>query len=264
MRLFQIDSFTDRPFAGNPAGVVLLDEPRDTDWMQSVAAEMNLAETAFLESGGAGDRYGLRWFTPTVEVDLCGHATLASAHALWEIGEPSDRLRFATRTGELTAERVRAGIQLDFPLDPPELVTDPEAANAVRAALDVEVVWVGRGRDKYLVEVADEAAVRDVAPDVGRVQQLDAIGVIVTARSDAGQPADFVSRFFAPAVGVDEDPVTGSAHCCLGPYWADRLSRDDLLGYQASARGGYVGVAVSGDRALLTGQAVTVIRGEIG
>jgi predicted PhzF superfamily epimerase YddE/YHI9 len=267
VRLFQIDSFTDRPFAGNPAGVVLLDEPRDAVWMQAVAAEMNVAETAFLESRDDPGCYGLRWFTPTVEVDLCGHATLASAHALWQAGEDPTRLRFATRSGELTAEKVDAGIQLDFPAVPATEVDD-ERASRVVAAVGCSPVWIGRSRFDYLIEVADEQAVRQVRPDFLALRPLHNRGVIVTARADPapgnqGDSVDIVSRFFAPAVGIDEDPVTGSAHCCLGPYWAERLGRETLVGYQASVRGGHVGMALTGDRVLLTGAAVTVIRGEI-
>ena len=263
MRLLQIDSFTDLPFAGNPAGVVLLDEPRDDTWRQAVAAEMNVAETAFLEPDGDAGHYRLRWFSPTVEVDLCGHATLASAHALWEeLGEQTSVLRFATRSGIPTAERVADGIRLDFPSDPPAEV-DAGTARSVAEALGTSPVWVGRNTDKYLAELADETAVRKVGPDFPRIRELDAMGVIVTARADDGTAADVVSRFFAPAVGIDEDPVTGAAHCCLGPFWAGRLGREELLGYQASARGGHVGVTLAGDRVLLTGQAVTVIRGEI-
>ncbi len=280
MRLFQVDAFTDRLFAGNPAGVVLLDGPSGTPddaWMQAVAAEMNLAETAFLEARLEPGSYGLRWFTPAVEVDLCGHATLASAHALWESGESAQRLRFATRSGELSAARVEGGIQLDFPADAPEEVTDRALAGAVVAGLGEGagrdgVRWIGRSSDKFLVELRDEAAVRALRPEFARIAELDAMGVIVTARADDRSPpdapdrgngVDVVSRFFAPAVGIDEDPVTGAAHCCLAPYWAERLERPTFLGYQASARGGYVGVELVGERVLLTGQAVTFFRTEL-
>jgi PhzF family phenazine biosynthesis protein len=268
MRVFQIDSFTDRPFAGNPAAVVLLDVRRDAAWMQAVAAEMNLAETAFLENGGrqfdpADDSYRLRWFTPTVEVDLCGHATLASAHALWHLGATAATLRFETRSGELTATRAGDEIALDFPVDPPSAVDEATSA-AVGKALGVAPAWVGRGGSKYLALLEDDAAVRAAAPDFSAVRALDAMGVIVTAVADeAPGTADFVSRFFAPAVGIDEDPVTGSAHCCLAPFWVDRLGRNPLLGYQASPRGGFVGVTLEGGRVRLAGKAVTVLRGEI-
>jgi PhzF family phenazine biosynthesis protein len=259
MRIHQVDSFTTEPFRGNPAGVCLLEEPRDARWMQDVAAEMNLAETAFLERRGPGE-FGLRWFSPTLEVDLCGHATLASAHTLWEWGEQCAQLRFATRSGELRAERAGGRIRLDFPAAPPSAV--PVAPGLVEA-LGVVPGWIGRSRTDYLVELADEAAVRAVEPDFAAIRALGVRGVIVTARAAAETEADFVSRFFAPSVGVDEDPVTGSAHCCLGPYWCDKLGRAELVGYQASRRGGYVHVAPAGDRVALTGSAVTVLRGEI-
>jgi PhzF family phenazine biosynthesis protein len=267
VRLFHIDSFTDRPFSGNPAGVVLLDEPRDAAWMQAVAAELNLPETAFLEAdpGAATDAvagcYGLRWFSPTVEIDLCGHATLASAHALWQLGEASTLLRFATRSGELTATRADDGIVLDFPVDPPEAVDAP-TAERVASSLGVTALWVGRGRNKFFVLVDAEDTVRSTTPDFAAVRALPADGVIVTAPATMAE-ADFVSRFFAPAIGIDEDPVTGSAHCCLAPFWSERLGRSPLVGYQASARGGSMTVQPDGDRVRLTGRAVTVLRGEI-
>lgn len=294
MRLLHIDAFTDRPFSGNPAGVVLLDRPRDDGWRQAVAAEMNLAETAFVDltavkvadgevadgavaggevADGAADdppTYPLRWFTPTVEVDLCGHATLASAHALWETGVAADRLLFTTRSGILTAERTDGRITLDLPIDRPYDVTDSERQPVLAALGVAEAVRVRRGRDKFLVEVADENAVRAVRPAFDRLQALPMMGAVVTARADGATAgsADFVSRFFAPAIGIDEDPVTGAAHCLLAPYWAAELGRDALTGYQASARGGFVGVRCTTgpndeDRVLLSGHAVTVIRGEI-
>jgi predicted PhzF superfamily epimerase YddE/YHI9 len=270
VRILQIDSFTDQHFRGNPAGVVLLDEPRDADWMQSVAAEMNLPETAFLEATADPAAYGLRWFSPTVEVELCGHATLAAAHALWQSGAEAPRLRFATRSGELTADRSGNEIVLDFPVDPP---TEVERATAERVvqAVGSAARWVGRGKDKFLVQLESETAVRTVDPDLAAVLGLDAMGVIVTAAADPttppapghSAPADFVSRFFAPAVGIDEDPVTGAAHCCLAPFWADRLGRQPLTGYQASVRGGFVGVDIVGDRVRLSGRAVTVLHGQL-
>jgi PhzF family phenazine biosynthesis protein len=260
-RIVQVDAFTDRPFHGNPAAVCLLDAPRDAAWMQAVAGEMNLAETAFLwpENGA----FRLRWFTPAVEVDLCGHATLASAHVLWQEGHlaPDAEARFDTRSGRLTARRAGDWIEMDFPAEP----ADPDPAPpGLLDALGVTAVWTGhRLRLGYrLVEVADEAAVRRAAPDI-RALARAARGVIVTARASSGE-ADFVSRFFAPAMGVDEDPVTGSAHCVLAPYWAGQLGRTELTGYQASARGGVVRVRAAGDRVILGGQAVTVMRGELG
>ncbi|MDQ1376230.1 MAG: hypothetical protein QOF81_1231 [Acidimicrobiaceae bacterium] len=256
MRIFQVDAFATEPFRGNPAAVCLLETSRSDQWMQSVAAEMNLAETAFIAR--LDDGFGLRWFTPTVEVDLCGHATLASAHVLWEVGEAQPRLDFHTRSGLLSAERTESGIRLDFPADP---VTAVDPPTGLATTLGAEPVQVGRGRSFYLVELADGATVRALAPDIAAIAALDASGVIVTAAGD-GQ-SDFVSRLFAPALGIDEDPVTGAAHCCLAPFWEAKLGRSTMVGYQASARGGFVGVEVAGDRVLLSGQAVTVLRGEL-
>jgi len=258
MRLLQVDAFTEVPFKGNPAAVCLLDREVDQDWMQAVAAEMNLSETAFLRRDGDG--FGLRWFTPAVEVDLCGHATLASAHALWEEGEVAagEPIRFATRSGVLTASSRDGGIELDFPATPPR---PAEAPAGLLEALAAEARWVGRSRFDYLVEVGSEQAVRELAPDLGRLRAIQTRGVIVTA---AGSPPfDLVSRYFAPAYGVDEDPVTGSAHCCLAPFWSDRLGKAELLAYQASRRGGVVSTRLAGDRVALGGQAVTVLRGEL-
>jgi PhzF family phenazine biosynthesis protein len=227
--------------------------------MQSVASEMNLAETAFLTPQGDG-RYGLRWFTPAVEVDLCGHATLASAHLLWEEGEPSAELTFETRSGELEAVRAGDGsIRLDFPADPPAPIDPPDG---LAKALGAEPVAVYRGVSDLLVELADADAVRRLAPDLRAVAEIRARGVIVTAAGD-GDETDFVSRCFYPAAGIDEDPVTGSAHCTLASFWCPRLGRPSLVGWQASPRGGRVGVELAGDRVLLTGRAVTVLRGEL-
>jgi PhzF family phenazine biosynthesis protein len=258
--LFQVDAFTDRPFAGNPAAVCLLPGPRDAAWLQSVAAEMNLSETAFLHLGGEGFR--LRWFTPTVEVDLCGHATLASAHVLWETGllAPDEGARFFTRSGLLTAERREEWIELDFPAEP---AAAAEAPPGLVEALGVTPRCVGRNRMDYLVEAESEAVVRSLEPDLALLRTVSARGVIVTSRAAKRTVYDFVSRFFAPQSGIDEDPVTGSAHCCLGPYWSERLGKNDLVGYQASARGGVVRVRVGGERVILGGQAVTVLRGEL-
>ena len=258
--VFQVDAFTDAPFRGNPAAVCILAEPREDRWMQSVAAEMNLPETAFLRRDGDG--FQLRWFTPTVEVDLCGHATLASAHVLWESGilSPSEPGRFHTRSGLLTATRGDDGwIQLDFPATPAKSIVHPPE---LIAALGVTAVYVGRSAFDYLVEVADEAMVRQARPHLARLNTLPVRGVILTSQATTA-PFDFVSRFFAPQSGIDEDPVTGSAHACLGPYWQQRLDQDRFLAYQASPRGGTVRVEVKGDRVLLGGQAVTVLRGEL-
>jgi PhzF family phenazine biosynthesis protein len=259
MRLLQIDAFTSEPFKGNPAAVCFLDQERDDRWMTNVAAEMNLAETAFLLP--RGEEWSLRWFTPTVEMDLCGHATLASAHALWGEGLlPADReARFHTRSGLLTAGRNGSLIEMNFPSTPAE---PADAPKLLLSALGVTPVHAGRSRFDYLLELESETDVRRVQPDLPALRKLDARGVIVTSRSD-GHEFDFISRFFAPAAGVDEDPVTGSAHCCLTPYWAARLGRNDLTGYQASARGGVVKVRLEGDRVRLAGGAVTVLRGEL-
>jgi PhzF family phenazine biosynthesis protein len=259
IRFLQIDAFTARPFAGNPAAVCLLPEARDAAWMQQVAAEMNLSETAFLVR--RADGYELRWFTPTVEVDLCGHATLASAHALWEWGElrPDETARFHTRSGLLTAERAGDWIEMDFPAVPAE----PAAAPAGLAeALGARPVAVGRGALDYLLELESEAAVRGLRPDFAALEKVGAGCVTVTARSDAPE-FDFVSRFFAPESGIPEDPVTGGAHCVLGPYWSKKLGKTEFLAYQASARGGVVRVRLAGERVKLGGQAVTVVRGEL-
>ena len=259
LRIVQVDAFTDRPFAGNPAAVCLLPEERPAQWMQEVAREMNLSETAFLVT--QADGYRLRWFTPAVEVDLCGHATLASAHVLWEWGalRPEQEARFHTRSGLLTAVRRGDWIELDFPAKPERPV---EAPPGLLDALGVEPVYVGRNQFDYLVELGGEHVVRGLRPNFSRLATLGARGVIVTSRTAAG-PYDFVSRFFAPGSGIDEDPVTGSAHCCLGPFWAARLGTTELLAYQASARGGVIRVRVQGERVKLGGQAVTVFQGEL-
>lgn len=259
--IVQVDAFTDRPFAGNPAAVCLLPAPADARWMQDVAREMNLSETAFLVR--QSDGFDLRWFTPAVEIDLCGHATLASAHVLWDDAHlaPETEARFHTRSGLLTADRRGDWIELDFPATRAE----PAAAPAgLTAAVGVTPRFVGRSRFDYLLEVDGEDVVRGCKPDFGALARVDARGVIVTSRAAAsGGGYDFVSRFFAPRAGVDEDPVTGSAHCALAPYWTRKLGRPELIGYQASARGGTVRVRLQGDRVMLGGQAVTVLRGEL-
>ncbi len=259
MRLFLVDAFTSRPFAGNPAAVCLVEGERDDDWRRAVAAEMNLSETAFVE--GDGDDLGLRWFTPKLEADLCGHATLAAAHVLWEIGSEASVLRFRTRAGVLTAERGGDEILLDFPADPPEPI---EESPGLAAALGCQPIWTGRGRYDLLVQVAESETVRQLAPDLSALREIETRSVVVTAVADgADEPADFVSRVFGPRVGIDEDPVTGSAHCMLGAFWAERLGRTELSGYQGSPRGGYVGVRLAGDRVILAGAAVTVARGQL-
>jgi len=257
--LYRVDAFTAAPFAGNPAAVCLLERPRDPAWMQAVAREMNLSETAFLLT--RQDGYDLRWFTPAVEVKLCGHATLASAHTLFEqrLLEPSAVARFHTASGLLSARRDREWIELDFPAKP---ALPKEAPPGLSDALGAEPTAFACSEFDFLVELGGEAAVRGLRPDIAALARLPARGVIVTARADIGE-FDFVSRFFAPAVGVDEDPVTGSAHCVLAPYWARQLGRNELVGFQASPRGGVVRVRLAGERVQLGGQAVTVARGEL-
>lgn len=259
--LFQVDAFTDVPFAGNPAAVCLLDAPADVGWMQRVAAEMNLAETAFVHpvEGGA---FGLRWFTPTVEVDLCGHATLATAHVLYETGRlaASAEARFDTASGRLTVGQEGDRLAMDFPATPPEAAAPPPQ---LAEALGRWPTWTGRTRFDCFAVLDDEAAVRELEPDLAAVASLDARGLIVTAAANAGVGYDFVSRCFYPQSGIPEDPVTGSAHCALAPYWAGRLGRSELTGFQASTRGGHVGVCLRGDRVDLIGHAVTVLHGEL-
>jgi PhzF family phenazine biosynthesis protein len=259
IEIYQVDAFTGEPFKGNPAAVCLLPEPKPDLWLQAVAQEMNLSETAFLRR--QEDGFNLRWFTPAVEVELCGHATLASAHILWELGllAPQEPARFHTASGLLTAVRSGKEIELNFPATSPEQADPPPG---LQEALGVEARYVGRSRYDYLVEVDSEVVVRAVKPDLGKLRELSDRGVMVTSiASTAGY--DFVSRFFAPAAGIDEDPVTGSAHCCLGPYWRGRLGKSELMAYQASARGGVVRVRVDGNRVFLGGRAVTVLRGEL-
>lgn len=260
-RLVQVDAFTDQPFAGNPAAVCVLDAVAETAWMQHVAREMNLSETAFLVR--RDDGFDLRWFTPALEVELCGHATLASAHVLWEDSVlPGDQAaRFFTASGTLTAVRGDDGwIEMDFPATPAEPVLPPEG---LVSALAVDIEWVGKNRFDYLVEIGPDSPLRELEPDLGALEGIDARGFMVTRRGAAGSGVDFESRFFAPACGVPEDPVTGSAHCCLAPYWAERLGRDTLVGAQLSARGGTVRVVNAGERVRLAGQAVTVLRAEL-
>jgi PhzF family phenazine biosynthesis protein len=254
-----VDAFTDRPFAGNPAAVCVLPEPRPNEWMQQVAAELNLAETAFLLR--SRDGFALRWFTPSLEVDLCGHATLASAHVLWQEAwlAREETARFHTRSGLLTASRDGDRIVLDFPATPP--AEEPAPADLLPGLRLDTARWIGRTRFDYLVEVESETRVRALAPHYGVLARLKTRGVIVTSRADTGRPYDFVSRFFAPGAGIDEDPVTGSAHCGLAPYWRPTFGRDAMIGYQASPRGGTVYVECRGDRVLLGGNAVTVWTG---
>jgi PhzF family phenazine biosynthesis protein len=259
IELFQVDAFTDQPFAGNPAAICLLSGPRDEAWMLQVAREMNLSETAFLHA--QDDGFALRWFTPTTEVELCGHATLASAHVLWESGllETDTAARFHTRSGLLTARHSNGLIELDFPA----LAQEPAPAPAsLLAAFGIAPRYVGKFGARYLFEVESEEIVRSLKPDFQALRALPGRGVAVTSLA-ASPEHDFVSRYFAPWVGVDEDPVTGSAHCCLGPFWGQRLGKDTLTACQASARGGTLHIRLMDDRVLLAGRAVTVLRGEL-
>lgn len=259
LTIYQVDAFTEKPFAGNPAAVCILSELQDEQWMQDVAKEMNLAETAFLIK--QADGFNLRWFTPAVEVDLCGHATLASAHVLWEAGylQSDEQARFHTRSGLLTANRRGNWIEMNFPATPEEPADAPQG---LIEALGVPAKYVGKSQFDYLVEVDSEEVVRNIKPNIALLTTVPARGVIVTSLANSGE-YDFVSRFFAPQVGVNEDPVTGSAHACLGPYWSKRLGKDEFVAYQASARGGVMLVRISGDRIYLSGQAITVLRGEL-
>lgn len=259
--LIQVDAFTNTPFAGNPAAVCVLTDPKSDRWMQQVAQEMNLSETAFVLP--QADGFSLRWFTPTTEVPLCGHATLATAHVLWSEGhlDPDTLAQFHTQSGLLTATRQGDWIELNFPAavstpvdTPPELVK----------ALGCTPIAVYQNSLGYLVEVGDAASVRQLQPDFGLMATLPIANAIVTSRAEAGSEFDFISRFFAPGLGINEDPVTGAAHCCLAPYWRDRLHKDQFLAYQASSRGGIVKVQYDGgDRVYLSGQAVTVMRADL-
>jgi PhzF family phenazine biosynthesis protein len=259
LRITQVDAFTDQPFHGNPAAVCVLPAAAEEDWMRKVAREMNLSETAFLHP--QADGYNLRWFTPSVEVDLCGHATLAAAHVLWEEGhlQPSQTAHFYTKSGPLAAERKGDWIEMDFPAVPAEAAPAPAG---LAEALGARLTHVGRNRFDYLVELDSEQAVRGLQPDYGALKKIPVRGVIVTSRSESPD-FDFVSRFFAPGAGIDEDPVTGSAHCCLGPYWSRRLGKTELVAYQASARGGIVRVRLRDERGILGGKAVTVMHGQL-
>jgi PhzF family phenazine biosynthesis protein len=282
LSIVTVDAFTDVRFAGNPAAVCVLPPAKEEeDWMQKVAREMNLSETAFLRSrddknpGGRTRAHGaksfdLRWFTPIVEVDLCGHATLASAHVLWEEGHVArkEKLHFHTRSGLLKAERRVEGrqvwIELDFPALPERPFEGP--ADVISKALATKPRYVGAYGSDYLVEVESENVLKRLSPDLALLKTLPVRGISATCAPSASTKAkgyDFVSRFFAPGVGVNEDPVTGSAHCFLGPFWGQRLGKKEVLGYQASARGGTVRVRMRGDRVLLGGRAVTVMRGKL-
>jgi PhzF family phenazine biosynthesis protein len=256
--IFVVDAFTDTPFRGNPAGVCPLEVAISATVMQQIAMEVNHAETAFPLKVGEG-RYNLRWFTPTQEVPMCGHATLASAHILWSTGKETGKIVFETQSGELTADREHDDIVLDFP----SLFAEPAAnVKPFEKALGVKPLFVGKQEMFWLVELESEEAVRSFQPDLAAIGSLGSEGVLITAKSDS-EADDFVSRLFAPNVGIPEDPVTGSAHCILAPYWAKKLGKEELVGYQASKRGGYVKVEFLGARVLLKGRAVTVIAGSL-
>jgi PhzF family phenazine biosynthesis protein len=259
MKIYQVDAFTSEPFKGNPAAVCLLDEPGSAEWMQFVAAEMNLSETAFIHQ--RKDGFDLRWFTPKVEVDLCGHATLASAHVLFETGmiAVNEEARFHTKSGLLTAACHQGEIELNFPATPDQPAEFPVG---MLDTLGVAPLYVGKSRFDYLVEIEKEQELRNLKPDFNHLRELGVRGVMVTCHSTTSD-YDFVSRFFAPGAGIDEDPVTGSAHCCLGPYWSKKLGKTEFIAYQASARGGVVRVRLDGERIRLSGQAVTVFTGEL-
>lgn len=259
--IVQVDSFTKQAFRGNPAAVCVLSSPQDEGWMQSVAQEMNLSETAFLIK--QDQSYNLRWFTPATEVPLCGHATLASAHVLWTEGYAStgQELRFKTKSGILTAKYQDDWIELNFPANRSQ---DIPPITKLADALGVPLKTVLYNSLGYLVEVANAQQVRQLQPNFTLLKQLPISNVIVTSKGEENSEYDFLSRFFAPGLGIDEDPVTGAAHCCLAPYWRDRLHQDQFLAYQASSRGGVVKINYDGgDRVFLLGQAVTVMRGEL-
>jgi predicted PhzF superfamily epimerase YddE/YHI9 len=265
--IYIVDAFTNEAFKGNPAAVCPLDTAQPAEWMQQVAAEMNLSETAFLAPRAEDSGFDLRWFTPAIEVPLCGHATLASAHTLWETGRlaADAEARFHTLSGWLSARKTAQGIEMDFPaMRLEEIAVPPGVAESLRAT--PKSVWLVRDqRDlekNYLVEFGSEADVRALQPDFNLMRQQVSKGLIVTAQAEM-PGVDFVSRYFATWAGIDEDPVTGSAHCALTPYWVGKLRRTELVGYQASARGGYVHVKLDGDRVVLGGQAVTVVRGSL-
>jgi predicted PhzF superfamily epimerase YddE/YHI9 len=259
LTIYHVDAFTDTLFTGNPAAVCILPTPREDAWMQNVAQEMNLSETAFLQM--REDGYGLRWFTPVVEVDLCGHATLASAHILWEQGllRPEEEARFHTRSGLLTARRLRDWIELDFPSLPDRRVSVPKG---LAQAIGVRPKYIGRSRFDFIAEVDSEQVVRKLKPDFTKLSALAIRGLIVTAKAKT-PPYDFVSRFFAPRAGINEDPVTGSAHSVLGPYWKKRLNKNELLAFQASKRGGVIRVRVGDRRVFIGGKAVTALKSEL-
>jgi PhzF family phenazine biosynthesis protein len=257
--IFQVDAFTSKPFAGNPAAVCLLDAPAEEKWMQSVAAEMNLSETAFIHP--RPDGFGLRWFTPVTEVNLCGHATLATSHVLFETKRlaPEDTAIFHTPSGILKARQINDWIELDFPARGLEPIPEPAG---LTEALGVHPLFLAKEKEDFLALVEDEATVRSLTPDFPALKQVDVRGIAVTARAST-PGVDFVSRFFCPQVGINEDPVTGSAHCYLTPYWAERLGKTSLHALQVSSRGGELKLELVNGRVLIRGQAVTIFSGRL-
>ncbi|TWU08156.1 PhzF family phenazine biosynthesis protein [Stieleria varia] len=262
--IWQVDAFADRPLAGNPAAVCILERYTSDEWMQGVASEMSLSETAFLVPISEVNCFQLRWFTPAAEVDLCGHATLAAAHILIQhrLIDSQSPIRFRTRSGELTCTSFGARITLDFPAMPATKEVDASTARTLLAALGIAQAVVMQSKFDLLVVVNESDTVTSLRPDFNALQQVETRGVMVTAPSQTAD-VDFISRYFAPRFGINEDPVTGSAHCCLAPYWAKQLGKTSLVGYQASARGGTVHCEVRGDRVRLTGNAVTVLEGRL-
>lgn len=254
MKIFQVDAFTDKIFSGNPAGVCLLTSPKDEVWMQNMAMEINLSETAFLQKYKEG--FKLRWFTPQNEVDLCGHATLASAHILWQIGmlKQDSEARFYTKSGKLTAKKNQEWIELNFPIEEDVEIRAPKE---IKEGLNLIPNYVGKNRMDYIVEVESEEVLKNINPDLELLKKVKTRGIIVTSVSSSDE-YDFVSRFFAPRIGINEDPVTGSAHCCLGPFWKRKLNKNVFKAYQASQRGGILKIRVGNDRIYLSGQAKTV------
>ncbi|MBV8274964.1 MAG: PhzF family phenazine biosynthesis protein [Verrucomicrobia bacterium] len=257
-----VDAFTSVPFAGNPAAVCVLEQEDSAEWMQSVAKEMNLSETAFLVSEGE-NVFRLRWFTPKVEVKLCGHATLASAHVLWEEGQATNSkpLHFETLSGRLTAEQKEEGwIALNFPS---QFVTESDCPPELRQGLGAELLLVAKYDSGFLVEVANKKLLLGIEPDFSLLVQGGCGRVIVTCKAESGDEYDFFSRFFAPDAGINEDPVTGSAHCVLAPYWAKKLGRNELHAFQCSERGGELRLSFQGARTVLQGRAVTMLKGQL-
>lgn len=259
MKIYQVDAFTNQAFHGNPAAVCILQEEKDDKWLQGLAAEMNLSETAFIKE--KNDGFNLRWFTPRSEEELCGHATLASAHILWRTGElkSSREAKFYTKSGILTAKKSGEWIYVDMPAEPPEQVKPP--ANLIKG-LGVTPRYTGRNRLDYIVEIGSEQRLKELAPDIEKLKKIDTRGIIVTSKSRSGK-YDFISRFFAPNLGISEDPVTGSAHCCLAPYWAEKLGKYKFMAYQASARGGEIKANLIKDRVMLGGESITVMEGDL-